>query len=62
MILDKRTRATPKFSNDPSTFVKTLTSREMTEQRAKGLCYNCDELYAQTQSMQKAFLVGNKGQ
>ena len=33
-------------SGNPRRFLKKLTSEEITDRRAKGLCFNCDELFA----------------
>lgn len=38
-------------------YIRRLSRVEMEERRAKGLCYNCDELYTQGHKRKKLFLI-----
>lgn len=49
------TTAASKITNTSSPFIKILTQAKMAERRAKGLCYNCDELYSMRYQCKKLF-------
>ncbi|PHT91080.1 hypothetical protein T459_06193 [Capsicum annuum] len=46
-----------KFVSSSAPFTKKLTKVEMAKRRAKGLCYNCDELYSIGHQCKKLFLL-----
>ncbi|XP_019265334.1 PREDICTED: uncharacterized protein LOC109242914 [Nicotiana attenuata] len=45
----------PKLVSSSAPFIKKLSRAEMAERRAKGLCYNCDELYSIGHQCKKLF-------
>ena len=51
------TSATGSSGSNSTPFFKRLIRAEMAERRAKGLCYNCDELYSVEHKCKRLFRI-----
>nr|GEV99260.1 hypothetical protein [Tanacetum cinerariifolium] len=49
---------TPSSTHRPSQYVKRLSRAEIAEQRAKNMCFNCDEIYSAGHHCNQLFYIG----